>query len=50
MDKELLDGIGELLVKGLVVAMMIRVGKWRPHVQTLTQEVSKRTAELGQAT
>ena len=50
MDKELLDGIGELLFKGLVVAMIFWVGKLRQDVQTLKQEVSKLKDELGKAT
>ena len=50
MDKELLDGIGELLFKGLVVAVIFWVGKLRQDVHTLKQEVSKLKDELGKVT
>ncbi len=50
MDKELLDGISELLFKGLVVAMIFWVGKLRQEVQTIKQEVSKLKDDLGKVT
>ncbi len=50
MDKELLDGISELLFKGLVVAMIFWVGKLRQDVQTLKKEVGKLKDDPGKIT
>ena len=50
MDKELLDGIGELLFKGMVVAVIFWAGKLHQDVQMLKQEIWKLKDDLGKAT
>ncbi len=39
MDKEILDVVGELLFKGLVVVAIIQGGRLHSQVQSLKQEV-----------
>lgn len=39
MDKEILDAVGELLFKGLVVVAIIQGGRLHRQVQNLRQEV-----------